>query len=182
MKFTSNHINFLEIRFMRKILSALGMTMLLMVGPVHALEKKPTLSLEVAEVIANACLAHQQQTKYQPIQVVVVDDGGNTIVVKRQDGACKACNEIAVNKARTSALFNNPTRTFEKLSYGPKKDGVGADLPGIALVPGLIAFPGGLPIVVNGVPIGGVGVSGASGDEDEQCAQAGLDKAKSMLK
>lgn len=151
-------------------------------NPASALDKKPTLSLEVAEVIANACLAHQQDKKYPAINVVVVDDGGNIIVVKRQDGACKACGDIARNKAHTAALFNNTTRTFELLSYGEKKDGVGAALPGIALVPGVIAFPGGVPILVAGVPVGGVGVSGASGDEDEQCAFAGIERAKSLLK
>lgn len=147
-----------------------------------ALEKKPTLDLATAQVMAEACLAHQVATKYQPINVVIVDDGGNTILMNRQDGACKACEAIATNKARTAALFNNSTRRFETLSYGPKKDGVGAELPGISLVPGLIAFPGGLPIVVDGVPIGGIGVSGASGDEDELCAQAGIDAAAAMLK
>src|SRR5712691_7294603 len=114
--------------------------------PVAALEKKAVLSLDVAEVIANACLKHQVQNKYKPINVVVVDDGGNVVLVKRQDNACKACGSIATSKAHTAALFDNTTRNFEKLSYGEKKDGVGADLPGIALVPGLIAFPGGVPI------------------------------------
>jgi uncharacterized protein GlcG (DUF336 family) len=146
-----------------------------------ALEEKPVLDLATAQVMAEACLAHQVATQYQPINVVIVDDGGNTILVNRQDGACKACEAIATNKARTAALFNNSTRNFETLSYGAAKDGVGAELPGIALVPGLIAFPGGLPILSGGVPIGGIGVSGASGDEDEQCAQAAIDAAASML-
>jgi glc operon protein GlcG len=147
-----------------------------------ALDRKAVLNLATAQVMAEACIAHQVATKYQPINVVIVDDGGNTILVNRQDGACKACEAIATNKARTAALFNNTTRNFETLSYGEAKDGVGADLPGIALVPGLIAFPGGLPIVVDGVPIGGIGVSGASGDEDEQCAQAAIDAAVDLLK
>ncbi len=147
-----------------------------------ALDRLPTLNLATAQVMAEGCLAHQVATKYQPINVVIVDNGGNTILVNRQDGACKACEAIATNKARTAALFNNTTRDFEKKAYGEMKDGVGADLPGIALVPGLVAFPGGLPIVVDGVPIGGIGVSGASGDEDELCAQAGIDAAADLLK
>ncbi len=148
----------------------------------NALDRKAVLDLATAQVMAEACLAHQVATKYQPINVVIVDDGGNTILVNRQDGACKACEAIATSKARTAALFNNTTRNFETLSYGPAKDGVAADLPGIALVPGLIAFPGGLPIIAGGVPIGGIGVSGASGDEDEQCAQAAIDAAADLLK
>lgn len=147
-----------------------------------ALDRKPVLNLKAAQVMAEACMAHQVATKYKPIQVVIVDDGGHVIHLSRQDGACKACEQIATDKARTAAMFNNSTRGFETLSYGPKKDGVGAELPGIALMPRMIAFPGGLPIVINGVPVGGIGVSGASGDEDEQCAQAGIDAAKNLLK
>lgn len=147
-----------------------------------ALEMKATLNLETAQIMAKACLAHQEEKKYAPINVVIVDDGGNTILVNRQDGACKACEAIAASKARTAALFNNTTRNFETLSYGAAKDGNGAELPGIALVPGLVAFPGGLPIHVGNVPVGGIGVSGASGDEDEQCAYAALEAVKDLLK
>jgi uncharacterized protein GlcG (DUF336 family) len=54
-------------------------------------------------------------------------------------------------------------------------------LPGVALVRGMIAFPGGLPIISGPVPIGGIGVSGARGDEDERCAQAAIDAAADKL-
>ena len=46
----------------------------------------------------------------------------------------------------------------------------------------LIIFAGGLPIIADGTVIGGVGVSGATGDQDEECAQAGLDAVADMLK
>ncbi|UUZ77785.1 heme-binding protein [Polaromonas sp. P1(28)-13] len=146
------------------------------------LGRKPVLSLELAEAVANACLKHQIKTKYSPINVVVVDDGGLILVSKRQDGACKACGEIAERKARTAALFNLTTRALETLSYGEKKDGVGAALPGAPHIQGIIVFPGGVPISVGKLPIGGVGVSGASGDEDEQCALAGIEGVNGLLK
>jgi glc operon protein GlcG len=169
------------VRNLRKIMVAIAGTLVL-ASQANALDEKLTLNLETAQVMAQACLAHQVATKYKPINVVVVDDGGNVILINRQDGACKACGDIAESKARTAALFDNTTRGFELLSYGPAKDGVAADLPGIALVPGLIAFPGGVPIHAGGNVIGGIGVSGASGDEDEQCALAGIAAAESMLK
>jgi glc operon protein GlcG len=147
-----------------------------------ALNQKLVMDLETAQIMAEACLAHQIATQYKPINVVIVDDGGNVILINRQDGACKACGDIAESKARTAALFDNTTRGFETLSYGPAKDGVAADLPGIALVPGLIAFPGGVPIHAGGTVIGGIGVSGASGDEDEQCALAGIAAVEALLK
>jgi len=175
LKLAVSHINRRRFRLLA------GLAVVFFGAQAYALDQKPTLSLAVADAIADACLAHQEEVKYQPINVVVVDDGGNVMVIKRQDGACKACGDIAQSKARTAALFNNTTRNFEKLSYGEKKDGSNADLPGIALVPGLIAFPGGVPITVDGVPIGGVGVSGASGDEDELCALAGIEAVKDQL-
>lgn len=146
-----------------------------------AMESKLILDLKTAEIMAKACLADQKANNYSPINVVVVDDGGQTILVNRQDGACEACGAIAESKARTAALYNNPTRVFEELSYGKNRDGVDAAIPGIALVPGVIAFPGGLPIKVGNVAIGGIGVSGASGDEDEQCAAAGIEAIKDLL-
>ena len=56
-------------------------------------------------------------------------------------------------------------------------------MEGIAPVPGIATFAGGLPIMTgSGAQIGGIGVSGASADEDEQCAQAGIDAVADMLK
>ena len=84
--------------------------------------------------------------------------------------------------SRAAALFNNPTRVFEKVSHGPKLNGEEAAEPGLAHVPGLITFPGGLPIQVAGVSIGGIGVSGTSGGEDEQCAAAAIEAVAEKLK
>lgn len=146
-----------------------------------ALETTPVLSLEVAQEMAEACIAHQKKNGYKPINISIVDDGGNNILLYRQDGACKACDTIAQDKARTAALFNNPTRIFEGVSHGPDLNGEGAAEPGLAFVPGLITFPGGLPIQVEGVSIGGIGVSGASGGEDEQCAAAAIEAVVDQL-
>ena len=56
-------------------------------------------------------------------------------------------------------------------------------MPGLALVPGIIAFPGGLPIMTaDNVQISAIGVSGGTGDQDEMCAQAGIDGVKDALK
>jgi glc operon protein GlcG len=56
-------------------------------------------------------------------------------------------------------------------------------VPGLALVPGIVAFAGGLPIMAEDkVHIGGTGVSGGTSDQDEICAQAGIDAVKDSLK
>ncbi|MBV9758866.1 MAG: heme-binding protein, partial [Alphaproteobacteria bacterium] len=73
-----------------------------------------------------------------------------------------------------------PTRRFGELAFG--KDGKPGMVPGIANVPGIITFAGGLPIMAaNGAQIGAIGVSGGTADQDEECAQAGLDAVKGDL-
>lgn len=148
----------------------------------EGLASKPVLSTAAAEKAVEACFAHQRANGYSKVNVFVVDDGGHLLAAARQDGACKACADIAKNKAITSALYSAPTRVMADISFGKNRDGVEAALPGAAFVPGIVAFAGGLPLTMSsGVVVGGIGVSGASSDEDEQCAQAGIDAISEYL-
>ena len=141
----------------------------------ESLAAKPVLSNALAQEMVSACFAHQVENGYAKVNVFVVDDGGHLLSASRQDAACKACADIAENKAITSALYGAPTRVMADLSFGENRDGVAAGLPGAAFGPGIIAFAGGLPITsADGAVIGGIGVRGASRDEDAQCAQAGI--------
>ena len=81
--------------------------------------------------------------------------------------------DISINKAFTATQFGFPTRLFG--------DTIINMAPGIQYTPRLIIFPGGLAIKSGEVLIGGIGVSGATGDEDEECAQVGLDAIAGML-
>lgn len=148
----------------------------------ESLPAKPVLSNALAQDMVEACFAHQEANGYSKVNVFIVDDGGHLLAASRQDGACKACADIAENKAITSALYGAPTRVMADLSFGKNRDGVEAELPGAAFVPGIVAFAGGLPITTDsGAVLGGIGVSGASSDEDEQCAQAGIDAISTSL-
>lgn len=161
--------------FTKTISTAACMMALPMIGHADTLANKPVLSSELAQQMVAACFADQVSDGYAKVTAFVVDDGGHLLAAARQDGACKACAGIAKNKAITSALYGAPTRAMADLSFGKNRDGVDAGLPGAAFVPGIVAFAGGLPITtVDGTVVGGIGVSGASSDEDEQCAQAGL--------
>jgi glc operon protein GlcG len=149
----------------------------------ETLGTKAVLGYDLAQQMIAGCFAAQKVAGHPRVNVVVVDDGGRLIAAGRQDGACKACTDIAEKKSVTSALYAAPTRVFADLSFGVKRDGVGAGLPGAAFVPGLVAFAGGLPVkTASGDVIGGIGVSGASEDQDEACAQAGLDAISGVLK
>jgi glc operon protein GlcG len=145
-----------------------------------ALDKMPQISLEVAKMLAAGCEAKAKEQNWK-MNISVVDKGANEIFFEKMDGAFLGSREIALHKAQTSANFPFPTRVIEQLSYG--KDLKGGTVPGLALVPGIIAFAGGLPIMTaDSAHIGGIGVSGGTADQDETCAQAGLDAGKEALK
>lgn len=150
----------------------------------HALDKLPVLSLEAARKMVAGCEAKAKEMKWK-MNVAVVDNGANLIIFERMDGAFLGGSDLARRKAETSAKFPFTTRFVEEISYGRGgKDGLdrkGGPIPGFALAPGLVAFPGGMPIIVGGTHVGGIGVSGGLPDEDELCAKAGLESAKDML-
>ena len=122
-----------------------------------ALDKSPELSLEVAKKMAAACEAKSKEQNWK-MNISVVDDGANEIFFEKMDGAYLGSRDIALHKAQTSARFPFPTRFVQELAYG--KDLKGGQLPGVAQVPGIIAFAGGLPIMTaDKVHVGGIGVA-----------------------
>jgi len=143
-----------------------------------ALESVPELSLNVAKRMVEACEAKAIDEGWL-MNIAVVDRGANLLAFGRMNNAFLGSIEISINKAKTSARFPWPTRFFGELSFG--KDGQPGGLPGIAFVDEVVAFAGGLPIMAGGVQIGGIGVSGATADQDEACAQAALDAVSSDL-
>jgi glc operon protein GlcG len=101
--------------------------------------------------------------------VAVVDSGGHVILVERLDGTFPAGADISVGKARTAVMFKRPTRGIEEII----NKGRDAMIP-VAAVTWFTPLQGGVPIVVNGEIVGGIGVSGASSaQQDEEIALAG---------
>lgn len=146
------------------------------------LPQRSYLTQALAQDMVAACLAHQAENAYAPINIFVVDTGGVVLAAAKQDGACLACNKVAEMKAVNSATTGFTTRMIEEISFGPERDGVGAFLPGAPFVPGNVAFAGGLPVAdASGQILGGIGVSGASADQDEDCAMAGLSAVATFL-
>ena len=130
--------------------------------------------------MAAACEAKAKQENWK-MNIAVVNDGANLVYFEHMDGAFLGSIYISQHKAMTSANFPFPTRTFGELAFG--KDGKPGMVPGIADVPGIITFAGGLPIMTgNKVQIGGIGVSGGTSDQDEECARAGLNAVADDLK
>ena len=151
-----------------------GMAMAVgMATSASALESKPVLSIEVAEKMAMACDKYAASKGWK-VNIAVLDDGGGMLYFRRHPAAFRGSVDISINKAWTATQFGFPTRFFGSTIVNAA--------PGIQYTPRLIIFPGGLPVKAGDALIGGIGVSGVTGDQDEECAQVGLDAVKDMLK
>jgi glc operon protein GlcG len=123
------------------------------------------VNVAAAKKIAAGVLAECQKNGWN-VAVAVVDNHGFLVYFERMDNTQTASMEIAVGKAKSAATYRRPTRAFT--------DAINKGGPATATLPGVFASPGGLPIMADGKVVGGVGVSGVTGDQDEQCAKAGL--------
>jgi len=133
------------------------------------------VSQAMATTIAATALAMCESKGYR-ISVVVVDRSGETIVAIRGDGASPHTLENARRKAYTAMTFRRSSAEFAKeLETAPSRRQQ-------ATLPNVIGIAGGLPIKVGEEIIGGGGVSGSPGGNDEPCLQAGLDKVADQLK
>jgi uncharacterized protein GlcG (DUF336 family) len=103
------------------------------------------------------------------VNAAVVDVGGNLLAFVRNPGAFVHSASIAQDKAFTAASFG-----FATSNWGAIVSGNDMLRDGLMQRDRLVMIGGGLPIVVDGQVVGGIGVSGASEEQDEMCAQAGL--------
>ena len=130
---------------------------------------QPTLTLEGAKRAAVAAIAYARSHGAPGGSVAIVDAGGYTLYLERLDGTFAAAADVSIGKARTAVNFGKPTRGLEEAI----NKGRPALLP-VADVTWFTPLQGGVPIVVNGQVIGGIGVSGAlDQQQDEDVAMAG---------
>lgn len=127
------------------------------------------LTLRVATTLMKAAKAAGRELGV-PISVAVVDQGGQLVAFERMDGADLVSIGLAQDKAWTALLNRMPTRDLAPLVqpgaefYGYESIGRGRT----------IVFAGGMPIEVEGVLVGGVGVSGGSVDQDQAIVDAAI--------
>ena len=127
----------------------------------------PGITAEAAAAAVQAAVRYAEEKGWK-INVAVCDRGGNLMAFLRMPGAFIHSIDIAIDKAYTAASFGFPTKAW--MGAIGHDDGMKF---GFSNQPRLIVFGGGLPIG-SGDWIGGIGVSGASESEDEECARAGL--------
>jgi glc operon protein GlcG len=129
------------------------------------------VSLENARKAAAPALAEAEKNHWT-VAVAVVDTGGNLIYYEKMDNTQIGSASVAIEKARTAALFKRPTKAFQDTLAA------GGDGLRILSLKGVIAVEGGIPLVMDGKIVGAIGVSGATSAQDAQCAKAGADVLK----
>jgi glc operon protein GlcG len=127
-----------------------------------------SISLKLIQKINAADQAEARNNEWSVV-VSSVDSGGNRVRLERMDNAQLGSVEVSQDKAKSAVEFRRPTKVFQ--------DNLAAGGEGMRMlkVTGAIPVEGGLPIVVDGKIIGGIGISGATSAQDGQIAQAGLD-------
>ena len=126
---------------------------------------KLILTLEDAKRIAAAAEVEAQANGWRVV-IAVVDDGGHLLYLQRSHDTQFGSVETAIMKANAAVAFQRPTKTSEDAVLSGR-------LIHLAL-PGVIPAEGGIPILRDGVVIGGIGVSGVRSFQDGQIAQAGV--------
>lgn len=125
----------------------------------------PPISLQRAQAAIQAATDEANKRGW-PLDVAVVDSGGNLVAFARMDGAQLASIAIAEHKARAAAKFRRPTKFFEERIQQ-------ADLKYLLSLDDIIASRGGIPLIEDGKLIGAIGCSGALGTQDEMICMAG---------
>jgi uncharacterized protein GlcG (DUF336 family) len=128
------------------------------------LSQKAQLTTEAARTIAEAAAAEARRQNLN-MSIAIVDDGGYLLYfVRMSEQIAPASAQVAVEKARSAALFKRATLSWEEAA---KERHV------IMKIPNVMPLGGGVPLIVNGVGVGAIGVSGASSTKDDEIAQAG---------
>ena len=129
------------------------------------MKTKPVLTLEDVKKIAAGAEAEAVKNNWA-VTISVVDDGGHLLWLQRMDGAAPVSAWIGPQKAITAAIGRRASAVYEKM--------VNEGRVSFLSVTPVTPLEGGVPIIVDGVCVGAVGVSGVKSTEDVQIAKAGM--------
>jgi uncharacterized protein GlcG (DUF336 family) len=129
------------------------------------------ITLENARKAAAPALAEAAKNNWN-VAVAIVDPAGNLVYYEKMDNTQLGSANIAIDKARSAALFKRPTKAFQDALAA------GGDSVRLLRLQGVVPVEGGIPLVMDGKIVGAIGVSGATSAQDAQCAKAGADTVK----
>lgn len=129
------------------------------------MKSRPMLTLEDCRKISAGAEAEAKKNNWI-VAIAILDDGGHLLHLIRMDGASPFNARTAIAKGKTAAESRRSSLVWEERIKAGRTSMLG--------MPGITPVQGGLPIVVEGAYVGGVGVSGVQSHEDEQIAAAGI--------
>ncbi|MBC8089309.1 MAG: heme-binding protein [Phycisphaerae bacterium] len=154
----------------KKLSVALGLVALATVSAESGAQDAPPygaqITLDVARKVAAGAEVEARKNNWR-MAIAIVDNHGTLVYYQMLDDTQTGSAVVAVEKARTSAMFRRPSKAFE--------DNIAGGRNAILGLPGVTPVEGGVPIVVGGKQIGAIGVSGASSAQDGIVAKAGID-------
>jgi uncharacterized protein GlcG (DUF336 family) len=131
----------------------------------------PSINLEQAKRAIAAGQAEARKNGW-PIAIAILDNYGMLVAFEKMDDTQSASMDIAIDKGRSAAIYRRSTKVMQDAVAG---GGAGVRFLNLRAAS---TVEGGLPIVVNGKIIGGIGVSGVNSDQDGVVAKAGADAVK----
>lgn len=147
------------------IISVIAISLFAAAANAQTFDKK-SITLDGARTVIAGAKAYAKANNAPGGVIAVVDDGGNLVALERLDGTFTAGANISVGKAKTAVMFKRPTKFFEDVIKNGRTS--------MVALPDFTPLQGGVPIMIDGQIIGGVGVSGAmSAAQDEELAIAG---------
>ena len=157
---------------MLRILATLLIAFTLSATASAQLADKKALTLAGAKKLAAAAEAEAAKNNWRVV-IAIVDDGGHLVYLERIDETQTGSIDVAIAKARGAVAYKRPTKVFEDLVAGGRNV--------IMTLPHAMPIEGGLPLVVDGKLVGGIGVSGVTSQQDGQIAKAGADALPKLL-
>ncbi len=128
------------------------------------------ISLDDAKKAADAAVAEVAKAGSAPDVIAIVDPSGLLVYFERMDNAQFGSIRVALDKARTAAMFRRPSKVFE--------DALAKGRTAILGLRGTAPIEGGVPLVSAGKIVGAIGASGGTAAQDGQVAKAGADTVK----
>jgi glc operon protein GlcG len=130
-----------------------------------------SINLEQAKKAIAAAQVEARKNNW-PVAIAIVDNSGLLVAYERMDNTLTGSVQVAIDKAVSAAMYRRSTKAFQDVVAG---GGAGLRILGLR---GASPIEGGLPLMMEGKVVGGIGVSGVTADQDGMVAKAGADVTK----
>lgn len=157
--------------FRRNLLSALLVLVLSLPLFAQSEQYGTPLNIDTAKRVAAAAVAEAKRANLT-MAIAIVDPNGTLIYFEKMDNTQNGSVPVAMDKARSAALFKRPTKAFQDIVAG------GGDGLRILALQGAVPVDGGFPVIMGGKIVGAIGASGGTSTQDAQVAKAGSDSVR----